>query len=109
MADDNLLSQAILNVIINSFQAVGEEPALLLGTRLDKDSGHVQFRVVDNGSGIAAADLERIFEYYYTTKDTGTGLGLSIAQRIVHQHGGLLEVESAAGSGTAVTISLPPE
>ncbi len=108
MADDNLLSQAILNVIINAFQAVGKEPAVLLGTHLDKDSGHVQFRVADNGSGIAAADLERVFEYYYTTKDTGTGLGLSITQRIVHQHQGLIDVESAVGSGTAVTISLPP-
>ena len=75
---------------------------------MDADSGHVQFRVVDNGSGIAAADLERVFEYYYTTKDTGTGLGLSITQRIVHQHQGLIDVESAVGSGTAVTISLPP-
>ena len=108
MADDNLLSQAILNIIINAFQAVGKEPAVLLGTHLDKDSGHVQFRVADNGSGIAAADLERVFEYYYTTKDTGTGLGLSITQRIVHQHQGLIDVESAVGSGTAVTISLPP-
>ena len=107
MADENLLSQAILNVIINAFQAVGEEPAVLLSTCLDADSGHVQFRVADNGCGIAAADLERIFEYYYTTKDTGTGLGLCIAQRIVHQHRGLLDVESAAGSGTAVAISLP--
>ena len=108
MADDNLLSQAILNIIINAFQAVGKEPAVLLGTHLDADSGRVQFRVTDNGSGIAAADLERVFEYYYTTKDTGTGLGLSITQRIVHQHQGLIDVESAVGSGTVVTISLPP-
>ena len=57
--------------------------------------------------GILPANLERIFEYYYTTKDTGTGLGLSIAQRIVHQHRGTLDVESTVGAGTTVTIELP--
>jgi signal transduction histidine kinase len=62
--------------------------------------------IADNGRGIPAADLERVLEFYYTTKDEGTGLGLSIAQRIVHQHGGILEVSSQEGAGTGVSIRL---
>lgn len=61
----------------------------------------------DRGCGIPPGDLERIFEYYYTTKDTGTGLGLSIAQRIIDQHQGSLEVESEEGAGTTVSVRLP--
>ena len=78
-----------------------------LRSRLDEGGEHVQFQIADNGCGIAPEDLERVTEYYYTTKDTGTGLGLSIAQGIVRQHRGTLEVDSTAGAGTAVTLSLP--
>ncbi len=63
--------------------------------------------ISDDGQGIPNDDLERIFEFYYTTKDQGTGLGLSIAQRVIHQHGGSLLVESREGEGTSIAIRLP--
>ena len=106
-ADENLLSQALLNILINAFQAVGESPRVELRS-LPGDSGQcVLFQIVDNGCGMSADELEKVMEYYYTTKDTGTGLGLSIAQGIVHQHRGSLDVESTPGSGTSVTLTLP--
>ena len=105
LIDENQLSQALLNVIINAFQAVSANPRVLLYTRAESDV--VSFEVADNGCGIAAEDMEHIFEYHYTTKDEGTGLGLSIAQRIVHHHGGTLELESQVGEGTTVAIRLP--
>ncbi len=105
-ADENLLSQALLNILINAFQAAGEAPRVILQSQLDRVKGQIVLQISDNGHGIPPEDLERVLEFYYTTKDEGTGLGLSIAQRIVHQHGGTLEVISQEGVGTAVTIRL---
>ena len=106
-ADENLMSQALLNILINAFQAVGSSPRVALRSRLDDEGDHVQFQIADNGCGIGQEDLERVTEYYYTTKDTGTGLGLSIAQGIVRQHRGSLDVASQVGAGTTVTLALP--
>jgi signal transduction histidine kinase len=63
--------------------------------------------IADSGPGIPAEDRERIFTPFFTTKANGTGLGLALSQRLVNQHGGLIHVESAAGCGTRVRISLP--
>ena len=113
-ADENLLSQAFLNLLINALQAydgiTGKEPdrgaRIGIGLRVPDDRSAL-VTIDDQGCGIPQADLERIFEYYYTTKDTGTGLGLSIAQRIIDQHQGSLEVESEEGAGTTVSVRLP--
>jgi PAS domain S-box-containing protein len=106
-ADENLLSQALLNVLINAFQAVEQQSRVVLTSRRDDGARQIELRISDNGHGIAPETLERIFEFYYTTKDEGTGLGLSIAERIVHQHGGTLSVESQTGKGTDVIVRLP--
>jgi PAS domain S-box-containing protein len=103
--DENQLSQALLNVLINSFQAVS--PGGNIGLRSSLDQTCVLLEISDDGPGIPADDLERVFEFYYTTKEEGTGLGLSIAQRIVHQHGGAIEVISQEGRGTKVGVRLP--
>ena len=63
--------------------------------------------VADSGPGIAPAQLSHLFEPYYTTKEAGTGLGLAISERIVREHGGRIEVESAPGRGTTFTVRLP--
>jgi signal transduction histidine kinase len=64
-------------------------------------------RVRDEGVGISDADLDRIFEPYYSTKEAGVGLGLAITQRIVQEHGGRIEVVSRVGEGTEFQIVLP--
>ena len=63
--------------------------------------------VSDTGKGISYEEMPRIFDLYFTTKDTGTGLGLSIVQKIVVEHGGWLDVNSEPGSGAAFRIYLP--
>jgi signal transduction histidine kinase len=63
--------------------------------------------VADTGGGIAADQLGRIFEPFYTTKKRGTGLGLMIVQRIVREHGGRIDVESHVGQGTTFRVWLP--
>jgi len=60
----------------------------------------------DSGSGIPADQMEKIFNYYYTTKEKGVGLGLPIAHRIIEAHEGELKVESKVGMGTKVTVLL---
>lgn len=107
--DENQLSQALLNILINAFQAVDAQPQVVLHSLLDRSVPEVMLEIRDNGAGISTERLEQIFEFYYTTKDGGTGLGLSIAQRIVHQHGGTLDVDSEEGEGTTVAIRLPCE
>ena len=107
--DEDQLSQCLLNILINAFQAVDKSPQVVLHSYRDRSSPEIILEIRDNGAGISEESLEQIFEFYYTTKDEGTGLGLSIAQRIVHQHGGTLEVESEEGEGTTVAIRLPCE
>lgn len=110
LADENVLSQALLNVVINAFQAVGrdnDDSRVDLLCSWDAQRERVLVEVRDNGCGIPEEDLERVLEYYYTTKDTGTGLGLSIAQGILQQHGGSLQLTSRVGLGTSVTLALP--
>jgi len=63
----------------------------------------------DSGSGIPADQMEKIFNYYYTTKEKGVGLGLPIAHRIIEAHEGELKVESKVSVGTKVTVKLPVE
>ena len=113
-ADENQLSQALLNILINAFQATDNEPRVLLRSRLERSlagkadaNPQIVLEISDNGRGVPEESLEKIFEFYYTTKDAGTGLGLSIAQRIVHRHGGTVEIASELERGTIVSFRLP--
>jgi two-component system sensor histidine kinase HydH len=67
----------------------------------------IRIDISDTGKGIAAEDLGRIFDPYFTTKPTGTGLGLAIVYKIIEAHGGEIRVSSTIGSGTTVSIYLP--
>ena len=71
------------------------------------DGRAVKFVVEDQGVGIPAANLDRIFHPFFTTKAQGTGLGLAITQRIVREHGGRIQVKSVPGNGTRFTLTLP--
>jgi len=73
----------------------------------DVDVGQVRLRLSDTGSGIAEADLAKIFDPFFSTKDKGTGLGLALVQQIVAEHGGRIDVESAPGRGTTFTLTFP--
>src|SRR5262249_27247213 len=104
--DRNLVKQALLNVILNAQQAMEEKGGELIVTTRS-DDGRAYIDVIDTGCGIAAENLERIFQVYYSTKRTGTGLGLPTARRYVEEHDGTIDVQSEVGRGTRVTIALP--
>lgn len=106
-ADASLLTQVILNMILNSKDAMAAGGALTLSTGM-RDGG-LEITVSDTGVGIRQEDVQRIFDPFFTTKEPGkgSGLGLSICQRIIDSFGGRILVESERGRGTTFTILLP--
>jgi signal transduction histidine kinase len=103
----NKLQQALMNLILNASDAMGENGTLTLTTGTNRDQ--VWISCADTGTGISKPDLERIFDAFFTTKPIGkgTGLGLHITHRIVEECGGQIRVESELGRGTTFTIYLP--
>jgi len=107
MADPESLRSAITNLIINAVQAIdggGGKLSIILAT---EDRTRARIEVSDTGRGIAPEDIAKIFEPYYSTKETGTGLGLAIVRKVVDDHGGTISVRSKLGEGTTFTITLP--
>lgn len=105
--DADQMEQALLNIVLNSIQAMQKGGQLRISTVYDKKSEFIEIIIADNGAGISAEDFDKIFEPFFTTKDKGTGLGLAICSRIVENHKGFLEVSSKPDIGTAFTIKLP--
>jgi signal transduction histidine kinase len=104
--DAELLQQAVTNLVANAIQAMPKGGTVTLGARLGPD-GAVEIRVADEGVGIPAADLEKIFRLYYTTKSQGSGIGLSMVYRIAQMHDGRIDVESEVNRGTVMILTLP--
>jgi signal transduction histidine kinase len=121
-ADPSQLRQVFLNLIINAADAIsskgpGAVGDLIIATDDSTDAGAaagsngswLRVRFSDNGSGIPEENLSNIFDPFFTTKEPGkgTGLGLSVSFMIIESFGGRLQVESVAGQGTCMTVSLP--
>jgi len=109
--DEALLRQALLNLLRNAAEAaqgaaVGR--VRIRGILNPKAGGGIQqISVLDNGPGIPAADLSKVFQPFYTTKTSGTGLGLAIVQKIVVQHGGSVEARNRSQGGAEFIVTLP--
>ena len=109
VADRGHLEQILLNLVVNSEQALTGRPAPCLALRTVAGERAVSVFVVDNGPGIPAAELERIFDPFFTTKAPGEGMGLGLAlvHGMVAEHGGQIHVESEPGEGTSFRIDFP--
>ncbi len=103
--DRDLLSRALCNLVANALEAMPEGGRLRLTTRVLGDV--LALDISDTGPGLSDDQRTRLFTPYFTTKAGGTGLGLAIVQGIVSDHGGRIEVKSAAGQGTTFTLLLP--
>jgi two-component system sensor histidine kinase HydH len=105
--DPDRMSQVLLNLYLNSLQAM--DAGGVLGVKVSRDEVNKLTRidVVDNGRGIKPADQEHVFDPYFTTKPDGTGLGLAIVHKIIDAHQGNLKVKSKPGQGTTITLILP--
>lgn len=106
--DPNGLCKSLMNLLTNAVDAFeGTGGKIVISTSCDNDT--VYLRVADNGKGIPADKLPRIFQPFFTTKGSkGTGLGLSMTKKYIEDMGGRIEVESKEGQGTTFTIILPP-
>jgi signal transduction histidine kinase len=113
-ADRGLLTQALLNLIVNAKEAMPQGGRVQLKAQLAPFSAlngrihrAVELKVIDNGVGIAAENRERIFDPFFTTKRDGTGLGLAFTHKIVIAHGGSIVIAAVPNGGTQLTVSLP--
>jgi signal transduction histidine kinase len=103
--DRETFRSAVLNLLINSIQAMDAGGQLVVRTR---PSGlGVVLELIDTGQGMTEETLAKVFRAFYTTKQGGSGLGLPTARKIVEAHGGTIDIESAPGRGTKVAIWLP--
>lgn len=106
------LEQVLINLIVNAMQSLPDgRGEVFLTTRYDSETAEVVVEVQDNGTGISAETMERLFEPFFSTKleRGGSGLGLYISQYIVAEHGGRLRILSQPGNGTLVQVILPAE
>jgi len=98
----------LTNLIINSFQAMdGSGGTLKISLSSEDDGRNARIEVSDTGRGIAPEDISKVFEPYFSTKETGTGLGLAIVKKAVDDHQGTISVRSKVGEGTTFVITLP--
>lgn len=106
-ADEELLSQVLINLLKNAMQALEGQGNGEISLTVRQVRATTYIEVKDNGPGIPHDILDDIFVPFFTTKDTGTGIGLSLSQQIIRMHNGDLQVSSRPYSETSFTISLP--
>ncbi|MFN2513146.1 MAG: PAS domain-containing sensor histidine kinase, partial [Pyrinomonadaceae bacterium] len=107
IADKDTLRSVFTNLVINGLQAIDGEGGNIVVRIVNDESERARVEVSDTGRGIAPEDISKVFEPYYSTKETGTGLGLAIVRKVIEDHGGTVSVSSKLGDGTTFTIILP--
>jgi signal transduction histidine kinase len=109
--DAQRMRQVFWNLLINSCQAMPDGGEITVSARslshLEDDAGWCEIVIQDTGYGIAHEHRDKIFDPFFTTKTGGTGLGLAIVDRIIGDHGGVVDVETGTGRGTKFRIRLP--
>jgi len=103
--DERLIKQALLNLVKNAQAAMPQGGVLTIATVLADNE--IRISICDTGIGISRENLAKIFEPYFTTKETGTGLGLTLVYKIVREHQGEITVDSSPDTGTEFKIILP--
>ncbi|MBS2030293.1 MAG: HAMP domain-containing protein [Deltaproteobacteria bacterium] len=106
VCDEGQLRQALLNLVRNAREAMEGKPGTLR-VETSQRGERVEIAVQDNGPGVSAEDLARIFDPFFSTKQRGTGLGLAVTQQIIREHGGEISCTSTPGLGTRFIVSLP--
>jgi signal transduction histidine kinase len=99
------LEQVLLVLLNNAVEASSPGDTVILGASTDNNEIHIEVR--DEGSGMTEEIQSKLFTPYFTTKKGGLGLGLSLTQRIIHGHGGQIDVVSSPGQGTTMSIRIP--
>jgi PAS domain S-box-containing protein len=103
--DERYMKQALLNLIKNAIAAMPDGGVLTITTEVKNDQIHLGIR--DTGVGIPEENIQKVFEPYFTTKETGSGLGLTLVFKIIREHKGDITMKSKEGEGTCFIIMLP--
>ena len=107
LADGGQLQRALLNLIGNAIDGAGVSGNVWISATHEVETGQVAIMVADDGEGIPDDLRQRIFNPFFTTKDSGTGLGLAIVHRIAEAHGGGISAGSRADGGALMTLRIP--
>jgi signal transduction histidine kinase len=107
MGDENYLEQVLMNLLLNSLEAMEQKGTIRIQFETEDDT--LKVRIHDSGPGVPIGLQDRIFDPFFTTKQSGTGLGLAICRRIMYEHGGTLTLDSEARRGAAFVMRLPCE
>jgi signal transduction histidine kinase len=110
LVDPLQIRQALLNVLLNGFEAMPEGGRLTVETRgglRDGADSFVTVTVTDTGEGMNEDEVGKLYEPFYTTKQHGTGLGLTIVARVLGQNGGSISASSVPGTGSSFVLRLP--
>ncbi|MEW6127738.1 MAG: ATP-binding protein [Acidobacteriota bacterium] len=102
--DREKLKSCLSNIAINALQAMPSGGSLMASVH--KMNGHVEVKIADTGTGISEENLNKIFEPYFSTKQTGFGLGLAVTKKIIEEHQGTIDVQSEIGLGTTFSVKL---
>ena len=109
VGDRVLLQQVVVNLLVNSIQAIANAgaPDRRIELRVEATAADVTLSVRDTGPGIAEENLHQVFDGFFTTKDTGMGIGLAICQSIVAEHGGEIVAANHPAGGALFRVALP--
>ncbi len=110
LLDVEQIKRVFVNLIDNALDALvpaGDQRLVTISTSRDVENGVVRAEIADTGKGIAPADFRRLFEPYFSRRDSGTGLGLAIVQRIILEHGGTIRAEKNDPRGARFVLELP--
>jgi len=105
--DPEQMRRVVINLVDNAVEAMERRGVIMLETHHDPANHLARIVVADDGPGITAADREKLFMPYFSTKRRGSGLGLAIVRRIIAEHGGSIDVTDNTPRGTRFTIELP--
>ncbi|MDA3866581.1 MAG: ATP-binding protein [Salinivirgaceae bacterium] len=107
VADENQITHVLINLMKNAIEATVDtpEPVITIEVR-ESGSGKTTIAISDNGAGIPPEVLEQIFVPFFTTKTHGSGIGLSFSRQVIRMHNGVMNVDSAPGKGTTVTVTI---
>lgn len=105
VGDADQIRQVFWNLARNALQAMPQGGELVVRGAIEEGAYRISFN--DSGRGMSEADVERLFQPFRTSFPSGTGLGMAISYRIVHEHGGTIDVASSPGAGTSIAVTLP--
>jgi signal transduction histidine kinase len=103
--DPELIKTCIFNAVLNAFQAMPDGGKLSVSAKASDSKVSLIFE--DTGIGVSRENLSKVFDPFFSTKETGLGLGLAMTRKVVEEHGGKVDFQSAEGKGSTIIMSFP--